>query len=91
MAKEFVGEIQQITYLREVKPPTLRQYLQRRNVKEVMEQVKGETGIGVDPETKRNTPVSAIKAKEMLTGVTADELMKLHPDWIKDYEKEYGG
>jgi hypothetical protein len=90
MAKENIGELQKISYFRKVKAPTLGQYLHRRHVQEVMGQVKGETGIGTDPETKKNTPVSALKAKEMLTGVTADDLMKLHPDWIKDYEKEYG-
>jgi hypothetical protein len=83
-------QLQKIEYFRVVKNPTLKQFLHRRHVQEVMQQVKGETGMGTDPDTKKNTPVSALKAKELLTGVNADDLMKLHPDWVEDYNKEYG-
>lgn len=91
MAKENIGGLQKITYFRKVKKPSLRQYLYRRHVQETMEQVKGETGVGVVPDTKKNAPISVIKAKELLKGHTGDVLMALHPDWVEDYEKEYGG
>lgn len=83
-------KIQQITYYRIVKPPTLKQYLHRRAVREVMSSVKGETGVGIDKDTNRPVPLSAIKAKEMLKGTKADDLMRLHPGWVEDYRREYG-
>lgn len=91
MTEEKPVEVQQITYFRRVKPPTLKQYLYRRHVQESMEQVKGETGIGVVPGTIENAPISAIKAKELLKGQTGDVLEALHPDWVEDYHKQYGG
>ena len=83
-------QVQQITYFRIVKPPSLKQYLQRRAVAEAMKQVKGEKGVGIDPETQRMSPLSAIKAKELLKGTKAEDLMRLHPDWVEDYKREHG-
>ena len=89
MTKEQIGELQQITYFRQVKPPTLKQYLHRRFVKETMQAVQGEKGIGMDPDSNRQMPISAIKAREMLKGQTADDLIVLHPEWVEDYKKLY--
>ena len=82
-------QVQQITYFRVLKPPTLKQFMIRRAVAQAMKQVQGETGVGIDPDTRRPTPISAIKAKELLKGVTAEDLMRLHPDWIEDYRREH--
>jgi len=82
-------QIQQITYYRAVKPPTLRQFVHRMAVAEIMKESKGEKGTGIDYETGRLSPLSAIKAKELLRGLKADELMKLHPQWIEEYNKRY--
>ena len=90
MDKSQVGQIQQITYLRVIKNPTLKQYLHRRSVSETMQQVKGETGTGFDRETNRSIPLSALKAKEMLRGTNAEDLRRLHPSWVEDYRREYG-
>jgi len=83
-------QIQEIRYFRLVKPPTLRQFLHRKAVADVMQKVKGETGTGFDPETKRITPLSAIKAKEMLRGMKAEDLMKSKPEWVEEYRRKYG-
>ena len=88
--KQKIGDVQEIRYFRTVKAPTLKQYLHRRAVSDVMSQVKSETGLGRDTETGRIIPISAIKAKEMLKGVKAEDLMKLHQDWVEDYRREYG-
>jgi len=82
-------QIQQITYYRAVKPPTLRQFVHRMAVAEIMEESKGEKGTGIDYETGRLSPLSAIKAKELLRGLKADELMKLHPSWVEEYNRRY--
>ena len=86
---EVPGQIQKIEYYRIVKPPSLKQFIHRKAVAQAMKQVQGETGVGIDPDTRRPTPISAIKAKELLKGVTAEDLMRLHPDWIEDYRREH--
>lgn len=84
------GQVQQITYYRIVKPPSLKQYLIRRAVAVTMRKVEGEVGVGIDPETHRRSPLSAIKAKELLKGIKAENLMSEHPEWVEDYRREYG-
>lgn len=82
--------IQQITYYRVVKPPTLKQFLHRKFVKETMAQIKGKSGVEQDPLTGRPAPASAVKAREMMQGKKAEELMTEHPEWVEEYKKEYG-
>lgn len=78
--------IQTVTYHRLVRPPTLKQWIYRKAVAELMVQVKGETGTDLDPETGRLAPASAIKAKELMKGLNAEKLIAEHPDWVKEYE-----
>lgn len=88
MAEEI--KLQKITYIRQVRPPTLKQYLLRRAVKEAMAQVKGKVGVTVNPVTGVPIPVSALAAKEALKGLTAEKILAENPSWGEDYEREYG-
>jgi len=81
-------KLQQITYFRQVKPPTLAQYLYRRAVKEAMEKVKGRVGVTVNPDTRRLIPESALAAREALKGLTAEQILAQHPEWKEDYERD---
>lgn len=80
-------QVQEITYFRAVKPPTLAQYLYRRAVKEEMAKLKGQTGVTVNPETNRPVPVSALSVKATLKGLTAEKILKEHPEWEGEYEQ----
>ncbi len=81
-------KIVEVRYWREVKPPTLKQYVYRRAVKEAMDQVKGKTGITVSDDTGHPIPVSAVAAKDLLKGLTAERLLEIHPEWKEDYERD---
>ena len=80
--------LQKIEYYREVRPPTLKQYVFRRAVREKMAELKGQTGVTINPETGRPIPVSALAAREALRGLSAEQLLKEHPEWREDYERE---
>jgi len=82
--------LQQITYFRELKPPTLKQYVHRRAVRETMQKLEGETGVKIDPESNKQMPISAIRAKELLKGQRAEDLIREHPEWVEDYRREQG-
>jgi len=77
-----------IEYYRQVKPPTLAQYVYRRAVKEAMATVKGKDGVTTHPVTGNPVPVSALAAREALKGVTAEQILKAHPSWKEDYERD---
>ena len=81
-------QVQEIHYFRQVRPPTLKQYLLRRAVREEMAKVKGQVGITINPETSLPIPVSALAVKEALKGLTADRILQEHPEWRDDYEKD---
>lgn len=81
-------KVQIITYARQVKPPTLKQYLYRRAVQEAMSQVKGNIGVVPNPETGVPIPKSALAASDALKGLTAEQILKNHPEWKEDYEKD---
>ena len=83
-------QLQEITYYRQIKPPTLKQFLFRRAVKEKMALIKGQTGVTANPETGRPIPVSALAAREALKGLTAVQLLQEHPEWAEDYKREVG-
>lgn len=83
--------VQEIKYYRQVKPPTLAQYIYRRGVKEVMEKVKGNTGVTEHPGTGNPVPASALAARDALKGLTAEQLLKEHPEWKEDYERDVRG
>ena len=79
-----------VEYWREVKKPTLAQFLYRRAVKEKMASIKGRTGVTSNPSTGLLLPVSALAAKEALNGLTAEKIAKEHPNWVDEYNKEHG-
>lgn len=78
--------LQEIKYYRQVRPPTLKEYLHRRAVREKMAKIKGKVGVTVNPETGIPVPESALAAKEALTGLTAEQILKENPEWKEDYE-----
>jgi len=83
-------QLQEIRYYRVVKPPTLKQYLFRRAVKEKMAEIKGKVGVTVNPGTGLPIPVSALAAQEALKGLSAEQILAAYPEWEEDYEREYG-
>lgn len=84
-------KVQKIEYYRQVRPPTLAQYVYRRGVKEAMAAVKGNTGVTTHPGTGNPVPKSALAARDALKGLTAAQLLKEHPEWKEDYEKDVRG
>lgn len=84
-------QVQKIEYYRQVKPPTLAQYVYRKAVREAMAAVKGNTGVTIHPDTGNPVPVSALAARDALKGVTAEQLLKEHPEWKEDYERDVRG
>jgi len=86
MADEI--QLQEIKYYRQVRPPTLKQYLYRRAVQEKMAGIKGKVGVTVNPGTGLPIPESALAAKEALRGLTAEQILAQHPDWKEDYERD---
>ena len=79
-----------VEYYRQVKPPTLAQYLYRRAVKEAMAEVKGKVGVTVNPETGIPIPESALAAREALKGLTTEKILATNPSWKEDYERDVG-
>ena len=83
-------KLQKIEYYRQVKPPTLDQFLYRRAVRETMKAIKGKVGVTVNPGTGIPIPESALAAKEALKGLTAEKIAKEHQGWVDEYNKEHG-
>lgn len=81
-------KLEKIEYYRQVRPTTLKQYLYRRAVKEMMALIKGRVGVTLNPDTGIPIPESALAAKEALKGLTAEKIAKEHPEWREDYEKD---
>jgi len=77
-----------VEYYRQVKPPTLRQYLYRRAVKEKMAEIKGKVGVTVNPGTGLPVPESALAAREALKGLTAEQILAENPTWEEDYYRD---
>ncbi|MBA7539374.1 hypothetical protein ES705_31653 [subsurface metagenome] len=88
MAEEI--KLQEIRYLRVVKPPTLKQYLYRRAVKEKMAEIRGKVGVTLNPDTGLPIPESALAAREALKGLTTEQILAEHPEWKEDYERDVG-
>lgn len=80
-----------VEYWRQVKKPTLAQYLYRRVVHETMEKVKGKVGVTVNPDTGLPIPESALAAKKALKGLTTEQILTEHPTWKEDYERDVRG
>ena len=79
-----------VEYYRQVKPPTLAQYLYRRAVKEAMSEIKGKIGVTVNPDTGLPVPESALAAREALKGLTTEQILAKNPQWKEDYERDVG-
>ena len=79
-----------VEYYRQVRLPTLKQFLYRRAVKEAMKQIKGATGVDLNPETGFLIPTSALAAKEALKGLTAEKILATNPSLKEEYERLYG-
>ena len=80
-----------VEYYRQVKPPTLKQYLYRRAVQQAMSEVKGKIGVTVNPDTGIPIPESALAAREVLKGLTAEQILAENPSWKEDYERDVRG
>ncbi len=83
-------QLQKIEYYRQVRPPTLAQYLYRRAVRENMAKIKGKVGVTVNPETGRPIPESALAARDALKGLTTEAITAEHPEWVEEYNEKYG-
>ncbi len=77
-----------VEYYRQIKPPTLKQFLYRRAVKEKMAVIKGKVGVTVNPDTGIPIPESALAAKEALEGLTTERILAEHPTWKEDYQRD---
>ena len=82
-------EFEKIVYYRQKRLPTLKQYLLRRKVAQVMSDIADRRGTVLDPETQRSIPRTAHLAKELLKGLTSDKIGLENPSWKDDYAKEY--
>lgn len=80
--------MQKVEYWRRVRPPTLGQYLVRRMVRQVMTAGKDITGVGIDADSGRPTPMSAQAAKMRLKGLTAEDIAREHPEWVEEYNEQ---
>lgn len=76
--------LQKIEYVKVVEPPTLKQFLINRAVKEKSAQTKGISG--VTRVGGQLMPRSAAVMKD-LKGITADKVLEEHPEWKEDYPK----
>ena len=83
-------KLEKIEYYRQVRPPSLAQFLYRRAVKEKMAEIKGKVGVTVNPNTGIPIPESALAAKEALKGLTAEKIARDHPEWVDEFNREHG-
>jgi hypothetical protein len=84
------SELEQITYLRRKKPPTLKQFLVRKSVAMAASGAKGETGVTTGPHGAV-IPKSAVKIKEALAGLKDSEsIAQSHPEWVEEWRESYG-
>lgn len=82
--------LEQVTYIRKERPPTLKQYLVRKAVALAASQAKGKIGVG---KTTVGVPIpnSAVAIKEALPNLSdTDAIAREHPEWVKEWEEKYG-
>ncbi|GAI05781.1 unnamed protein product [marine sediment metagenome] len=80
----------EVHYFKQVRNPSLKQYLVRRAITEAGVKTRDMKGITVNPETGRPMPQSALSISQEVKGLTAEKLLELHPEWQEEYEREYG-
>lgn len=78
-------QFQKVSYVRVVQPPSLKQFLVNKALKEKSNEARGVKG------TTRNekgllVPKSSVIIEGM-KGITADEILQEHPEWKEDYPK----
>ena len=83
--KEFEYEI--VSYLRKKKPPSLKQFLIRKKVQELMKE-KHATGFDYLPDG-RPVPKLASELKNSMKGMSAEKIAKEHPEWVNEYNKSF--
>jgi len=86
----MMTEIEQITYFREKKPPSLAQFLVRKATALASEAARGQTGTVTTPDG-RLMPRSAKVMKDALPDRRPETMAALHPEWVQEYEEKYGG
>ena len=82
--------VQKITYLRQVKPPSLNQFIWRKALKAAASQTVGMEGTEINPSTGNLNPSAAVKIKNKLAVVTVSPLINEHPEWVQEYRAKYG-
>ncbi len=84
-----MAELEQITYVRVRKDPTLKQFLVRKAVAEAASRTRGQTGVMISG--GRPMPASAALIKDYLPNLKdTDSLMREHPEWVEEYKQKYG-
>lgn len=81
-------KFEKIEYIRERKQPTLKQFIWRKAVKEASAEARKLKGNTTNPDTGLPIPVSALHVKQALDGKTVEDLIKEHPDWVKEFEAQ---
>ena len=90
MCRKTALRLRKVEYYQQIRPPTLNQYLYRRYVRRTMTNEVSGGGIGVNVDTGLPVPLTALQAQAKLKGVTADVVRRMFPEWVDDYEEEYG-
>jgi len=88
MADEIL--VQKVEYWKQVKPPTLSQFLMRKAMKDACSKAKGVKGTVIDKETGKLMPRSAYKVKKTLGDATPEKIAREHPAWVDEYYRLYG-
>lgn len=81
-------ELEQITYLRQKKDPTLKQFIRRKATQAAAQEAKGQTGTVLVE--GRPVPRSSVIMQEKLK-VDTHVLAAEHPEWVNEYKEVYGG
>lgn len=83
-------DLEKIEYIRERKPPTLKQFVWRKAVSEASAEARklGLKGNTTNPDTGLLIPRSALHVKEALEGKTPEDLIREHPGWVAEYDKQ---
>lgn len=81
-------QLERVTYIRQVKPPTLAQFIRRKATQEAAQATRGETGVVIVG--GRPVPRSSVIMQEKLKRDT-HELAAEHPEWVQEYKEVYGG
>lgn len=83
-------EFEKIEYIRERRPPTLKQFIWRKAVKEASAEARKLEGNTVNPDTGLPIPRSALHVKKVLEMKTVKDLIKEHPEWVKEWKGKFG-